>query len=69
MTRYAIYYQSRELAKELGDPQLGIVEADSTEEAVRQAERCPQIGRRAMPCAGFWAVRLKDELDQAGKIR
>ncbi len=60
MTKYDIHYQSRELAKELGDPLLGTVEADTAEEAVRKAERDPRIGRRAMPCATLWAVRVRD---------
>jgi hypothetical protein len=59
--RYGIYYQSRELARELGDPLLGTVEASSTEEALHQAHRDPDILRRAMPCASLWAVRLRDE--------
>ncbi len=57
MTKYDIHYESRELARELGDPLLGTIEAESPEEAVRKAERAPQIGRRAMPCAALWAVR------------
>lgn len=60
MTKYDIYYESRELAREQGDPLLGSVEADSPEEALRQAERDPQIGRRAMPCAALWAVRTRE---------
>jgi hypothetical protein len=60
MTKYHIHYESRELAKELGDPLLGTIEADTPEEAVRKAERDPKIGRRAMPCARLWAVRVRD---------
>ena len=59
MTKYDIHYESRELARELGDPLLGTVEAESPEEAVRKAERDPQIGRRTMPCAALWAVRAR----------
>ena len=40
---YGIYYQSRELARELGDPLLGTVQAESAEEAVKKAERDPYI--------------------------
>jgi hypothetical protein len=58
---YRIYYQSRELARELGDPLLGTVQAESAEEAVKKAEQDPQITRRAMPCCSLWAVRVKEE--------
>ena len=58
---YGIYYQSRELARELGDPLLGTVQAESAEEAVKKAERDPDIIRKAMPCCGLWAVRVKQE--------
>lgn len=60
MTRYDIHYESRELARELGDPLLGTVEADSPAEAVRKAGRDPQIIRRAMPCAALWAIRARE---------
>ena len=60
MTKYDIHYESRELARELGDPLLGTIEADSPEEAVRKAERDPQVGRRAMPCAALWADRARE---------
>lgn len=60
MTKYHIHYESRELAKELGDPLLGTVDADTADDAVRKAERDPKIGRRAMPCAALWAVRVRD---------
>ena len=60
MTKYDIHYESRELARELGDPLLGTIEADSPEEAVQKAERDPQVGRRAMPCAALWAVRVRE---------
>ena len=62
MTMYDILYESRELARELGDPLLGTIEAGSPEEAVRKAERDPQIGRRAMPCAALWAVRARERV-------
>jgi hypothetical protein len=58
---YRIYYESRELARELGDPLLGTVQAESAEEAVQKAERDPDITRKAMPCCGLWAVRVKEE--------
>ncbi len=60
VTKYHIHYESRELARELGDPLLGTVEAETPEEAVRKAERDPQIGGRAMPCAALWAVRVRE---------
>ncbi len=59
MPKYDIHYESRELARELGDPLLWTVEADSPAEAVRKAERNPQIRRQAMPCATLWAVRAR----------
>ncbi len=59
MSTYDIHYESRELARELGDPLLGTVEADSPAEAVRKPERDSQIRRRAMPCATLWAVRAR----------
>ncbi len=59
MTKYHIHYECRELDRELGDPLLGTVEANSHEEAVRKAKRDPQIGHRAMPCAALWAVHVR----------
>jgi hypothetical protein len=64
---YRIYYESRELARSLGDPLLGIVEAGSAEEAVRKAGRDPAIAQRAMPCCGLWAVRVEDEEQNRGQ--
>jgi hypothetical protein len=64
MPKYDIHYESRELARELGDPLLGTIEADSPAEAVRKAERDPQIGRRTMPCAALWAVRARQRSDR-----
>jgi hypothetical protein len=69
MTRYEIFYESRELARELGDPLLGIVEAESAEEAVRAAERDSEITRKAMPCAGLWAVRVREDEDSPRRAR
>jgi hypothetical protein len=67
--RYGIYYESRELANELGDPLLGTVEASSTEEALHLAHRNADILRRAMPCASLWAVRLREEADRDRVLR
>jgi hypothetical protein len=64
---YEIYYASRELAKELGDPLLGTVQAASIEEAVVKAGRDPEIGRRAMPCCSLWAGRARDENKGSGQ--
>jgi hypothetical protein len=64
---YGIYYQSRELARELGDPLLGTVAAASPEEAVRKAERDPDITRNAMPCCSLWAVRVRQEERGSGE--
>ena len=64
---YHIYYQSRELAGELGDPLLGTVQAESAEEAVKKAERDPDITRKAMPCCGLWAVRVREEENAPGQ--
>lgn len=58
---YHIFYQSRELARELGDPLLGTVEAASAGEAVEKAGRDPDIIRKAIPCCGFWAVRVRED--------
>ncbi len=63
---YRIYYQSRELARELGDPLLGTVQAATPEEAVEKAGRHPEITRRAMPCCSLWAVRVQDEEKGSG---
>jgi hypothetical protein len=49
------------MARELGDPLLGTVQAASTEEAVQKAGRDPEILRWAMPCCSLWAVRVKGE--------
>lgn len=59
MTKYDIHCEPHELARELGDPLLGTIEADSPDEAMRKAERAPQISRRVMPCTALWAVRTR----------
>lgn len=56
MTVWNIYYQSREFAKEMGDPLLGQVQAENAEEALARAERDPEIACKAYPGAGLWAV-------------
>lgn len=61
---FRIYYQSRELARELGDPLLGTVQAASAEEAVKKAQRDPDITRQATPCSSLWAVRVREEEDR-----
>jgi hypothetical protein len=58
---WCIYYESRELARELGDPLLGTVQAASAAEAVKKAGRDPEIIRKAMPCCGLWAIRVREE--------
>jgi hypothetical protein len=69
MTRFDIYYESRELARELGDPCLGRVEAATPEEALREAERDPAIVRKAMPCCSLWAVRVREDEDRQRRAR
>jgi hypothetical protein len=64
---FRIYYQSRELARELGDPLLGTVQAASAEEAVEKAQRDPDIKRKAMPCCSLWAVRVREEERGSGE--
>ena len=64
---FRIYYQSRELARELGDPLLGTVQAASAEEAVEKAQRDPDITRNAMPCCSLWAVRVREEERGSGE--
>jgi hypothetical protein len=59
--RWPIYIGSREMAKHLDDPLLGIVQADSKKQAEELAAKDRQIASRAMPCASFWAVRVRDE--------
>jgi hypothetical protein len=59
--RWAIYIGSREMAKHLDDPLLGIVQADSKEQAEELAAKDGQIASRAMPSASLWAVRMRDE--------
>ncbi|MBV9123701.1 MAG: hypothetical protein JO112_10125 [Planctomycetes bacterium] len=58
---YRIFYESRELANELGDPLLGTVEATSAEEAIQKAGQDPEIIRKALPCCSLWAVRVREE--------
>jgi hypothetical protein len=57
--QFGIYYADRELAHELGDPQLGVVSATSKAEAERLAWRDREILRRAMPTASLWAVEIR----------
>jgi hypothetical protein len=64
---FRIYYQSRELARELGDPLLGTVQAASAEEAVEKAQHDPDITRKAMPCCSLWAVRVREEERGSGE--
>lgn len=51
MTRWNIYYLSREYAREHGDPLLGVVEAETKEEAERKANVSGLGG-----VAGCWAT-------------
>lgn len=60
-TQWAIYIGSRELAKEMNDPLLGIVEADTKEQAEEIATKTGEIASKAVAGAGFWAVRKKQQ--------
>jgi hypothetical protein len=64
---YEIYYESRELHRELNEPLLGIVRATSPEEAVKKAWRDPKI--QPMPCCSLWAVRVRDEEKGTGQAQ
>ena len=67
MPSYDIYYESRELARELGAPLLGTVEAATPEEAVHKPERDAEIVSRAMPCCGLWAARARGKAEPGRK--
>jgi len=60
---FTIHYADRELARELNDPVLGVLQAASKEEAEALAGKDGDILSRAQPCASLWAVRMKDSLD------
>lgn len=51
MKIWNIYHRSREYARELGDPLLGTVEAETKEEAEAKAWGSCKGGE-----AGYWAV-------------
>lgn len=57
MPVWNIYYESREFAREMGDPLLGRVEAESFEEAVEKAWKALEIAGKVVFGAGLWAVR------------
>ena len=61
MSRWAIYFASREFARERGDPLLGTVEAQSKEQAEERAARDGDIASRAYPGAGLWAVKVREQ--------
>lgn len=58
---WAIYYESREFAKEHGDPILGTVSAPTKEEAEKVAAHDPSIVSQAVAGAGLWAVRIPED--------
>lgn len=60
---YTIHYADKEMAREQGDPTLGIVTASSKDEAEAIARQDAEIMRRSVPCASLWAceVRGKEE--------
>ena len=58
--RWNICFADREYAREIGDPDLGQVEADTQEEAIEKAKRDPAITRRAAGhCVSLWAYPVK----------
>lgn len=65
--RWSIHYASREFACEHGDPQLGIVEAGSKEEAEELAAKDGDIASRAVPGVGLWAVEIKKSAAEKGR--
>jgi hypothetical protein len=58
MKKWAIYIALREMAKEHGDPLLGITEAETKEEAEERASRSKILARSPAPTAGLWAVEI-----------
>ncbi len=59
--QWRIYYQSRELARELGDPCLGTVTAGTKEEAEALAAKDGNILSRMRYPGGLWAARVRDD--------
>ena len=59
--RWAIYIASREMAREIGDPLLGTVEADSKDQAEELAAKDGEIASRAVAGGGLWAVLVRDK--------
>jgi hypothetical protein len=66
-TQWAIYIGSRELAREMNDPLLGIVEADTKEQAEDIAAKSGEIAGKAVAGGGLWAVRMKEPDQRRGK--
>jgi hypothetical protein len=57
--RWGIYHQEREFAREVGDPCLGVVTAQTKREAEMKARR-----RGCSGPTGLWAHRLPDAADR-----
>ena len=62
--RWWIYHGMREYAREAGDPVLGIVEAESKDEAERLAAR----QGLSSAGAGYWAVAVPADRQEAPAV-
>jgi len=63
--KWTICFADREYAREVGDPDLGQVEAATQEEAIKQAHADREIARRTFGhCAGLWAYPAREQHGQ-----
>jgi hypothetical protein len=67
--RWAIYYASREYANVHNDPCLGVVNADTKEQAEEIAAKTGEIVSKAVAGAGLWAVRMKEPEEGRGRTK
>lgn len=66
--KWTICFADREYARQLGDPDLGEVEADSQEQAVEKAYADRAIARRTFGhCATLWAYPSRQRDDERGR--
>jgi hypothetical protein len=67
--KWAICFADREYAREHGDPDLGVVDAETHAEAIEKAWADKEIARRRFGhTAGLWAYPAREQ-DEEGRRR
>jgi hypothetical protein len=61
VTVWHVYYADREFARVQGDPRLGVVEAQTREEALEKAAKDASVRSRMVAGAGLWVIEREVE--------